>query len=101
MKYPVTGPSRIAVHCPIVVHSAIFSQLLGPLFYYTAVHYSDPQLYSGPRSYIGPRYDHEKTFMFEVFFVMRNKGRKLKKRTKEEEIGEGPVVYPGNAFDGC
>ena len=69
MKYPVTGPSRIAVHGPIEVHSAIFSQLLGPLIYYTAVRYSDPRLYSGPRTFIGPCCDPEKKFMFEVFFL--------------------------------
>ena len=33
------------------------------------------------------------------FFFLRKKGRKRKKRTNEEEIEEGSVVYPGNTFD--
>ena len=36
--------------------------------------------------------------LFSSIFVLRKKGSKMK-RTKEEGIEDGPVVYPTNAFD--
>ena len=56
MKYPVRGPSPIAVHGPIAVHSAIFSHLFWTVYFTTQWStITGPSPYSGPRSYNGPR----------------------------------------------
>ena len=66
MKYPVMGPSTTAVHGPVAVNTPIN----------------------------GPRYDHEKENIRRSrlqFCLFEKEGSKIE---KEEDIEEGPVVYP-------
>ena len=84
MKYPVRGPS------PIAVHSAIFRTLFGPLFYHTVVHYNGPVPYSGPRSYNGPLIMkwytsdvHVWSFFFFFFFFFLENERKWDEEENE------------------
>ena len=89
MKYPVRGPSPIAVHGPIAVHSAIFSHLFWTVYFTTqwstitgpspiAVH-----SYNGPRimKWKNVRRFYLNFFFFLFFFFWRTKGSQMKKKT--------------------
>ena len=107
MKYPVRGPSPIAVHGPIAVHSAIFSHLFWTVYFTTqwsTITGPSPIAVHAPITVHGSW--NEKTsdvfiwiFSFSFFFL-RMKGSQMKKRTKEEAIEKDPVVLK-NARRSC